>query len=185
METCEIPILSGKRLFMAELNIPIQEKAKCRAARIKALLMDMTPMVDLGFLLITFFIFNSVVSKPSAMQLVLPADGPSAPFAETRTLTILLAQNGEAVCYEGFAHEPSGIHKINLFNDQAALRNIITKKRQALAGKAALMVIIKPGSQSNYRQLVAALDEMTISGVKKYAMADMDESDKKLLTFSR
>ena len=137
------------------------------------------------FLLITFFIFNSVVSKPSAMQLLLPADGPSAPSAETRTLTVLLAQNGEAVCYEGFAHEPSGIHKINLFNDQAALRNIITKKRQALAGKAALMVIIKPGSQSNYRQLVAALDEMTISGVKKYAMAEMDESDKKLLTFSR
>lgn len=170
---------------MADMNLPLPGKAKYGVGRIKTLRMDMTPMVDLGFLLITFFIFNSVVSKPSAMQLLLPADGPSAPSAETRTLTVLLAQNGEAVCYEGFAHEPSGIHKINLFNDQAALRNIITKKRQALAGKAALMVIIKPGSQSNYRQLVAALDEMTISGVKKYAMADMDESDKKLLTFSR
>ncbi|HRO47860.1 hypothetical protein [Agriterribacter sp.] len=43
------------------------------------------------------------------------------------------------------------------------------------------MVIIKPGLQSNYRQLVAALDEMTISGIQKYAMADMDEADKKLL----
>lgn len=170
---------------MADMNLPLPGKAKYGVTRIKILRMDMTPMVDLGFLLITFFIFNSVVSKPSAMQLLLPADGPSAPFAETRTLTVLLAQHGEAVCYEGFAHGPSGIHKINLFDDQAALRNIITKKRQALAGKAALMVIIKPGSQSNYRQLVAALDEMTISGVKKYAMADMDESDRKLLAFSR
>ena len=170
---------------MADLNLPSPGKSKYTATIPRALRIDMTPMVDLGFLLITFFIFTSVVSKPSAMQLLLPADGPFAPFAETRTLTVLLAQNGDAVCYEGFAHEPSGIRKINLFLDQAALRNIIAKKRQALESKAALMVIIKPGLQSNYRQLVAALDEMTISGIKKYAIADMDEADRKLLAFSQ
>ena len=117
------------------------------------------------------------------MLLLLPADGPFTSFAETRTLTVLLAQDGNAVCYEGFAQEPSVKHTINLFLDQAALRNIITKKRQALGNQAALIVIIKPGLQSNYRQLVAALDEMTISGIKKYAIADMDEADRKLLAF--
>ncbi|HRO47859.1 biopolymer transporter ExbD [Agriterribacter sp.] len=117
---------------MADLNLPVQGKAKYRVAGIKTLRIDMTPMVDLGFLLITFFIFNTVLNKPTAMQLLLPADGPAAPFAESRTLTVLLGQNGNTVCYEGFAQKPSGIHMMNLFLDQAALRNIITKKRQAL-----------------------------------------------------
>ena len=78
---------------------------------------------------------------------------------------------------------------VNLFSDQQALRNVIVKQqltvKQALGNQASLTVIIKPGWQSNYRQLVAALDEMTISGIKKYAIADMDEADKKLLGFPR
>lgn len=168
---------------MTDFN-PAQGRSNYGASIAKSLRIDMTPMVDLGFLLITFFIFNTVLTKPTAMQLLLPADGPSAPFAETRTLTVLLTQDGNAVCYEGFAQKPSGKHTINLFLDQAALRNIITKKRQALGTQAALMVIIKPGLQSNYRQLVAALDEMTISGIKKYAIADMDDADRKLLAFT-
>ncbi|HTN06708.1 biopolymer transporter ExbD [Agriterribacter sp.] len=166
---------------MADLNLPVLGKAKYRATGIKALRIDMTPMVDLGFLLITFFIFNTVLNRHTAMQLLLPADGPSAPFAESRTLTVLLAQDGNAICYEGFAQEPSGIHAINMFLAPAALRSIITQKQKSLGNQAALMVIIKPGTQSNYRQLVAALDEMTISGVKKYAITDVDQADKKLL----
>ena len=174
---------------MADFNLPAEGKLKHGASVARALRIDMTPMVDLGFLLITFFIFNSVVSKPSAMQLLLPADGPTTPFAATRTLTVLLGNNGTAICYGGFAHQPSGLSVVNLFSDQQALRNVIVKQqltvKQALGNQASLTVIIKPGWQSNYRQLVAALDEMTISGIKKYAIADMDEADKKLLGFPR
>jgi biopolymer transport protein ExbD len=166
---------------MTDINLPGRGKSKHGASVARALRIDMTPMVDLGFLLITFFIFNTVLNKTTVMQFLLPSDGPSAPFAESRTLTVLLAQNDNAVCYEGFAQNPSGIHMIKLFPDQAALRNIIAKKQQTLSSLEALMVIIKPGSQSNYRQLVAVLDEMTISGIKKYAIADIDEADKKLL----
>ena len=54
---------------------------------------------------------------------------------------------------------------------------------QTLGEDTSLMVIINPGLQSNYRQLVAALDEMTISGIKKYTIAGMDEADRKLLSY--
>lgn len=172
---------------MDNLNLPALGKSKHGASVARVSRIDMTPMVDLGFLLITFFIFNSVVSKPSAMQLLLPADGPATPFAATRTLTVLLGNNGRTVCYGGFAQEPSGMHMVNLFSDPQALRSIIISQQhaidQTLGEDTSLMVIIKPGLQSNYRQLVAALDEMTISGIKKYAIAGMDEADRKLLSY--
>ena len=81
---------------MTDLQIPPQNRVKHVVTASKALRIDMTPMVDLGFLLITFFIFNTVVTKPSAMHLLLPVEGPSTPFAATRTLTVLLADGGNA-----------------------------------------------------------------------------------------
>lgn len=166
---------------MTNLQFPSQTKVKHAVAVSKSLRIDMTPMVDLGFLLITFFIFNTVITKPSAMHLLLPVEGPSTPFAATRTLTVLLEDGGNAVCYEGFAQQPSGLHIVNLFSGRLTLRNVIMQKQQAMGKQGSLMVIIKPGLQSNYRQLVAALDEMKICGIQKYTVSAMDSADENLL----
>lgn len=61
---------------------------------------DMTPMVDLGFLLITFFIMTTELSKPTAMDLYMPKDGPPTHLCETCALTVLVDKDN-LYYYEG------------------------------------------------------------------------------------
>src|SRR3954468_20783319 len=65
---------------------------------------DMTPMVDLGFLLITFFIFTTSLNQPKAMRLIMPDDAKDAKPNETPesgVLTILLGSGNSVFYFEG------------------------------------------------------------------------------------
>ncbi|MBX3253099.1 MAG: biopolymer transporter ExbD [Chitinophagaceae bacterium] len=169
---------------MAEINTPEHGKKHASKTIARSLRVDMTPMVDLGFLLITFFVFTAVVNKPTAMKFILPAEGDPTHVPVTKTLTVLLDQT-DAVCYEGFLHDNPRIHTVNMTAGGNELRDIITAKQKALGAARispdSLIVVIKPGENSNYRQLVAVLDEMMICDVKRHALGNMEPGDRNLL----
>src|SRR5476651_2016745 len=75
---------------------PGVKKAKKLSTRI-----DLTPMVDLGFLLITFFIFTTALSEPKAMRLNLPDDGEGMTAPESKTLNLVLASGNRVYYYHG------------------------------------------------------------------------------------
>src|SRR5215813_8072224 len=93
----------SEKLFMAELDLAVNEnrKAGIRHKKLQTPKIDMTPMVDLGFLLITFFIFTAEITKPKAMKLYMPHDGPPTATAESRTMTVLLGNNNKLFYYFG------------------------------------------------------------------------------------
>lgn len=164
---------------MAEINVADKGHSRLKTVA-RSLRVDMTPMVDLGFLLITFFIFTAVVTKPTAMNFLLPKEGDDTPVPVSKTLTVLLNEK-EAVCYEGFLNENPHIQTVSMAAGTNELRNVIAAKQKALVSPDSLIVVIKPGDNSNYRQLIAVLDEMMICDVKKHALGKIDDADRNLL----
>lgn len=168
---------------MKEINIagndpstPPGRKVGVKRMKKHNLKIDMTPMVDLGFLLISFFVITTELSRPKAMDLYMPADGPSTPTPKSKTITFLAGANNKLFYYFG-EEKDAGIRE-PVFNtswdEKKGIGKIISEKQLQLdnvkGGRDAMVVIIKAGKESTYKNVVDILDEMTIHGVKTYAI---------------
>ena len=152
---------------------PGVKKAKKMSTRV-----DMTPMVDLGFLLITFFIFTTTMAQPTAMNLFMPKDvdkpDDQNKVKETGAFTILLGKSDQVYFYEGM--DPTKLQASNF----KLIREEIMKKKQN-TNPEDLVVIIKPSEDATYKNTVDILDEMTINEIKRYAMVDISPVEYELI----
>lgn len=143
---------------------------------------DLTPMVDLGFLLITFFVFTTNMSKPKAMTMVEPkADGKLRPVPQSGATTFILSGNNKVFYYNGALSENATGSEI-LETNFEGLRDIIAdKKKSTPLGK--LMFLIKSTPESTYKNAIDVLDEMTISNIPAghYAEVEISEKEMKLV----
>lgn len=142
---------------------------------------DLTPMVDLGFLLITFFIFTTALSEPSSIAMPLPDEKETTeppPLAgERKTLSLLLDADNIIRYYEG-----SNLGSIKRTDySSGRLREVLLQKiRQVKTdfGKDAdPIILIKPLQSSSYGNLVNVLDEMMINGIRKYMLLNAQEAE--------
>jgi biopolymer transport protein ExbD len=184
---------------MAELNTGDGGGGKGGKVRSKKLnsKVDLTAMVDLAFLLITFFMLTTTLSKPQSMSLGLPdkEDDPNkkkdVKVDENRTMTIMLADNDKIVRYVGLLATPvaGGAPKEFTYGKEGIRKEILSRKKSVLEYSTAkgkpqngIIVIIKPTKKSNYRNLVDILDEMAIAGVETYAIVpEFSPEETKLL----
>ena len=169
---------------MAEMTTPEsgakKGKKKIRTKKISTRV-DLTAMVDLGFLLITFFMLATTFNKPKAMEVNKPAKVDVPPedvpmMKASKTYTILIATNDKAYCYTASDDDSGNIAVDSTDFSRTGLREKIKDRQKAVAAQWGsqdeLFVLIKPLPQSDYRNLVNVLDEMAINGVKKYAIID-------------
>lgn len=164
-------------------------KSKKQSTRV-----DMTPMVDLGFLLITFFMLTTTMAKPKTMDLIMPKDTKNEEeqnkVKESTALTILLGKADKVYYYEGLAQDPSAsanpdFFKATSFANKGGIRDEIIKKRDEVAqlrnakGQPEdVVVIIKADDESTYKNFVGILDEMAINRISRYATVDISDQDK-------
>jgi len=139
---------------------------------------DLTPMVDLGFLLITFFIFTTTMSSPTAMKLNLPKDTDKPDeqnkLKESAALTVMPSKANYIYYYEGL--DPSKLQQ----SDWKKIRDVILDKKRRTDPKD-FMVIIKPTQDATYKNTVDMLDEMKIDDVKRYALVDITPDEYKFV----
>ncbi|HMK05708.1 MAG TPA: biopolymer transporter ExbD [Ferruginibacter sp.] len=139
---------------------------------------DLTPMVDLGFLLITFFVFTTSLTEAKVMTLIEPKTGIEKPVPASGAMTIIIGKDHQLYYYFGTLTRPEQITKAN-FKD---IRDIILEKKNKTEIDK-LMYIIKPNERSTLGDAINLLDEMQICMIPSghYAEVEMTQAETVLI----
>lgn len=139
----------------------------------------MTPMVDLGFLLIAFFVMTTEMNKPAVTKLIMPKETTEASANTIRRSTALnLLIGGDKLHYYigdwEDANKAGQVYETS-FSVKDGIGKVIRDRQAWLStakiseeGRDGLVFLIKPGKDANYQQVIDAIDETQINGVKKY-----------------
>lgn len=166
---------------MAELSISRNKKAVPKV--------DLTAMVDLAFLLITFFMLTTSLSKPIAMDVAkpdTPPDGVQEPVPASRSMTILLVKNNKIAWYMGEA----GKNEPVIEGFDGIRKSILQNKLKVQAAnpdnpKKSLFVIIKPTAAANYKNFVDIMDELKVAEIKAAPAIDDEHITKEERDFMK
>jgi biopolymer transport protein ExbD len=145
---------------------------KKRRLRIR---IDMTPMVDVAFLLLTFFMLTTYFSKPQTMELNLPKDEKQqVEVAESNLLTIRVAPDGAV--FWNIGTDPA--NRIEM----KELRKFLTDKNKE---NPKLITLLKIDRDGKYDMLVKAMDQVALAKVERFSLAQMNEYDKRQIQKAR
>lgn len=146
---------------------------------------DMTPMVDLGFLLLTFFVLTTRMSTPTTMPVIVPADPdpgaePPPEVSEKKVLNLIISGADRIYHYQGVKDV-----QLNMTNYAAeGIRKVIQTKAREIAAlpdfrdeKDPMIVLIKMTDDAKYRNMVDILDEMNITEQKRYMLIDITKDE--------
>ncbi|MEO6189052.1 MAG: biopolymer transporter ExbD [Saprospiraceae bacterium] len=170
---------------MAEMNVisvtrnhqSLKRRPKRSTTRV-----DLTSMVDLGFLLITFFMLATSFNDHKSMEVIKPvSNGKTQIMPLSKTLTLMLSSTDKVVYYNLPATQSEDMEfYIDSTNyGSNGIRKIIRKRqeevKQLYSNQDELFIMIKPLPKSKYKNLIDVLDEMMINNVKKYAIVAPNE----------
>lgn len=171
---------------MAEITTANQaNKPGVRRSKKHSTRVDLTPMVDLGFLLITFFVFTTSMSKPAEMKLVMPTDkGADMPVKESTCLTLIPMAANKVLYYHGKLEDAIQKNEYGI-TDYSSAKGIgpLIRSKQTMLEKSGftrdeLLLIIKPSSECSFGNTVDILDEVLINILTHYSFVDLSEQEK-------
>lgn len=170
---------------MADINNqPFQKKHQRTSCNKKSTRIDLTAMVDLGFILLSFFVFTAALSQPMVINLVVPNDKESSitdDICETCVLTLILDKDNKIFYFTG--KEETALYRVTDYSSTGIRKIIMQKKRNVFQqkGKDDFVLIIKPTKHASFKNLVDVVDECSINRVKRYYIDEINEEDKNWL----
>lgn len=147
-----------------------RKKKKRRKPRRLGIRIDMTPMVDIAFLLLTFFMYTTTMSRPQTMEINLPPSKAQVEVAESNLFTVFVKEDGSIWWRIGF-EDPQK-------TEWKEFGSLIQSKYQA---NPKLITLIKIDRKGKYQTMVDIMDELNLANMTRFSLAPMDEVDKKIL----
>ena len=138
--------------------------------------LDMTPMVDLAFLLLTFFMLSASFLIQKRMEVTLPKKGQGEPTPVNchKVITLMVLPGDKLYYYT--CYEESGLKSIPFSN-----QSLSSLFKQSTNGNKDMVVLIKMDDHANYERFVTVIDELKSNGIEKYTLANISKQDKTLL----
>lgn len=147
-----------------------KKKKKHKRMRRLGVRIDMTPMVDVAFLLLTFFMLTTSMNRPQTMEINLPPSDTKVEVAQSNLLTLRVKEDGSM--YWNIADEPP--QKVEYKN----LRALMTQKLQQ---NPKLITLIKVDRKGKYHMMVDIMDELNLANITRFSLAPMLDADKAIL----
>jgi biopolymer transport protein ExbD len=148
-------------------------KGKKKKKKRAGVRIDMTPLVDVCMLLLTFFMVTTIFNKPQTMELNLPPDSKvQVEVAATTLLTIRVTPNMNI--YWNMGNEPTALKQITL----KELRPLLVDK---LRNIPKLITLVKIDREAKYSDMVDIIDELNLANITRFSIDPMKDGDKKLI----
>ncbi|NTU97032.1 MAG: biopolymer transporter ExbD [Chlorobiaceae bacterium] len=140
--------------------------------------LDMTPMVDVAFLLLTFFMLTTTFSKANTMEINLPPEMTEVKVAENNVLTLRISDNESVYCSLG-SEAPS---RIPLYDSRdtrqlslsGPLRSLL---KQQTTQNSKLVIVVKISDKARYKHLVDIIDELNLMKIDRFSLDDFTDQD--------
>jgi biopolymer transport protein ExbD len=138
--------------------------------RRSAIRIDMTPMVDVAFLLLIFFMVTTVFRRPLAMEINMPEPGAKVEVPESNVMTVLVAANNDTYYKVGRAAFTTV--------DWNTLPGTF---RSGLAANPEIIVLAKIDGEARYERMVDIMDTLEEVGIQRFSVVRMTEDDRKIV----
>jgi biopolymer transport protein ExbD len=146
-------------------------KKKRKKGKRLGIRIDMTPLVDVAFLLLTFFMLTTSMARPQTMEINLPPDeNVKVEIAESNLLTLRVNEKGEVFYNIGM----EGAQKMEF----SKLRGYVRDQGQQ---KPKLVTLVKIDPKAKYETMVNIMDELNQADMQRFSVAKMTEQDQKLI----
>ena len=147
-----------------------RKKGKHKKKRRVNIRIDMTPMVDVAFLLLTFFMLTTAFSLPQTMEINLPPGDSKIEVAASNLMTLRVNEKGDIYWSIG-TEAPQKV-------EWKDFHNLVVEKNKA---NSRLITLIKVDRNAKYKDMVDIIDQLNIANVTRFSLAPMTDADKAAL----
>ena len=141
---------------------------------------DMTPMVDVAFLLLTFFMLTTTFGKANTMEINIPPETTEVKIAETNVMTFRVGKDGYAYWSIGEAKP----RKLELYETEDAM-SLSEEARRMLqdqtGSNSKLVIVVKISDEAKYKYLVDLIDEFNMMQIERFSLDDFTEADAEVI----